>query len=74
MFKILQAREGRDFAYRDNQRIGWRTSEKLPDDHILCLDDVIQRALKNDLGLNQQEREALENLLNKTDDMLDKVS
>lgn len=71
-FKIIQANDRRNFAYRDLQRIGWKTSDTIPDGHVLSLDDIIKRALDADLGLNQGERKALEDLLNKTDDLMAK--
>ncbi len=74
-FNILEAienKKGRNFAFRDLQRIGWRTTDTIPDGHILSLDDIIKRALKADLGLSSQEKKALEDLLSRTDDMLKK--
>lgn len=71
-FKIIQGNDSRNFAYRDLQRLGWKTSESIPDGHILELDDIIKRALKADLDLSSQEKNALKDLLNKTDNLLPK--
>lgn len=73
LFEILQATEERNFAYRDLQRIGWKTSDTIPDGHILNLDDIIKRAINADIGLNPAEKNALEELLNLSDDLTKKV-
>ena len=69
-FKIIQANKDRDFAYRELQRIGWKTTDTIPDGHVLSLNDIIKRALNADIGLNQTEKNALKDLLTKTDDLM----
>ena len=71
-FQIIQARGHRDFAYRDLQRIGWKSTEEMPA-HTLGLDDIIERALKADLNLSTSEKDALRELLTLTDDLLPKA-
>ena len=71
-FQIIQANDYRNFAYRDLQRIGWKSTEEIPA-HTLGLDDIIERALKADLNLSTAEKDALSELLTLTDDLLPKA-
>lgn len=69
-FEIIQAKDHRDFAYRDLQRIGWRSTEELPKDRPLELNDIIQRTINGDFGMNESEIKQLKELLTKDDNLI----